>query len=173
MISALQPLEKRLEEVFVKNAPKLPPNGIKATVRYLPWINLVLGLLALNAAYWLWYWAHTANSLIDYANDLSSVYGGPKVSTHRLTTLIWLSLAVLILQAVCYIAAFPAIRARKKSGWDLLFYALLINVVYGVVVFFTDYGGAASLVFSLLGSVVGLYFLFQIRARYLKSPARR
>ncbi len=72
-----------------------------------------------------------------------------------------------------YIAAFPGTKARKKSGWDLLFYALLINVVYGIVVAFTDYGGFGSLIGSLVGSAIGAYFLFQIRVSYSTGKAAK
>jgi hypothetical protein len=165
-MSALQNLETKLNDVFAKNAPKLPANGRKAIVEYLPWVNLVLGLLTLWAAYALWQWAHVANGLVDYANRLSAAYGGPAVVTRRLSFMIWVGLVVLAVEAVLYIAAFPALRARKKAGWNLLFYALLVNAAYGVVVLFTDYGGFGSFVGSLIGSVIGLYFLFQIRGSY-------
>ena len=168
-MSALQPLETALEDIFVKKAPALPPNGKKALVTYLPWINLVLGLLTLYTAYWLWHWAHLANSLINYANSLSTAYGGPVV-TGRLTSGIWLGLIVLVVEALLYLAAFPATRERKKSGWDLMFYALIVNVVYGVVILFTSYGGVSSLISTLIGSGIGLYFLFQIRSSYVKHP---
>jgi hypothetical protein len=171
-MSALQSLENNLEDVFVKKAPALPENGKKAIIEWLPWINLVLGLLSLWAAYALWHWAHLANSLVNYANSLSAAYGGPAVAVNRLSATVWLSLAVLVVQALIYLAAFQALRDRKKSGWDLLFYALLVNVVYGVVVIFTDYGGFGSFVGSLVGSAVGFYFLFQIRSRYLGARVK-
>jgi hypothetical protein len=170
-MSALQPLETVLNDLFVKKAPPLPPNGKKALVEYLPWINLVLGLLALYTVYVLWHWAHLANSLVNYANSLSAVYGGPTVATNRLSLGIWIGLVVLAIEALLYIAAFPATRARKKSGWDLMFYALLVNIVYGIVITFSSYGGGGNLIGSLIGSAIGLYLLFQIRASYLKAPS--
>ncbi|PIZ63187.1 hypothetical protein COY17_01030 [Candidatus Saccharibacteria bacterium CG_4_10_14_0_2_um_filter_52_9] len=173
-MSALQSLETNLEDVFVKNAPALPENGKKMIVEYLPWINLVLGLISLYTVYMLWHWAHlldAANKFIDYANSITQAYGGTTVAGHRLSVVVWASMAVMAVQAVLYILAFPALRARKKSGWDLLFYALLVNVVYGVVVLFSDYGGVGNLIGSLIGSAVGFYFLFQIRSLYLKAPA--
>jgi hypothetical protein len=169
-MSALQSLENNLEDVFVKKAPALPENGKKAIVEWLPWINLILGLLSLWAAYTLWHWAHVADKLVDYANSISAIYGGPVV--HRMSAMVWLSLIVMVVQAVIYIVAFPALRDRKKSGWDLLFYALLVNVVYGVVVMFTDYGTFGNLLGSLIGSAIGLYFLFQIRGHYLGARTK-
>ncbi len=163
---ALGQLEKSLEGIFVKSAPKLPERGKEMLVAWLPWINLIVGLFTLLSVYWLWHWAHVANSLVDYANSLSAALGGGTVVTHRLTAGIWLSLIVLAVEAVVYLAAFPGTRARRKSGWDLLFLGLLINVVYGIVILFTSYGGFGTFLSSLIGSVIGLWLLFQIRDKY-------
>lgn len=169
-MSALQSLEKSLDDIFVKKAPPLPAGGKKFLVQYLPWINLVLGLLALYSVYVIWHWAHLADGLINYANNLSAAYGGAPVASDRLGFGIWLGMAVLAVQAVLYIGAFQASRARKKSGWNLMFYALLVNVVYGAVILFTDYGGVGSFIGTLIGSGLGLYLLFQIRSSYSKQP---
>ncbi len=171
-MSALKSLEKNFDNWFVKQAPPLPDNAKRALVRYLPWINLVLGILTLYSVYVIWHWAHLANNLINYANSISAAYGGPVVASNRLTTGIWLGLIVLTVEALLYIAAFPATRERKKSGWDLMFYALLVNVVYGVVILFTAYGGLGSLIWTLIGSAIGLYLLFQIRGNYSASKSR-
>lgn len=172
-MAALNDLETSLNDIFVKKAPALPEGGKKALITYLPWINLVLGILTLWTVYTLWHWAHWVNKLADYVNNWSAAYGGPKVSANRMGFTIWLSLAVLLVEALIYIAAFPATRARQKKGWNLMFYALLINVVYGIVIFFTDYGGLGNLIGCLIGSIIGLYLLFQIRESYLGKTAAR
>jgi hypothetical protein len=59
-------------------------------------------------------------------------------------------------------------KERRKSGWDLMFYAVLLNTVYGLVLLFTDYGGVGSLIGSLIGTAIGLYFLFQLKPKYTK-----
>lgn len=169
---ALEPLERNLDDFFVNQSPPLPSNAKKALVYYLPWINLALGLLTLYSVYVIWHWAHLASNLINYANSISAAYGGPQISSNRLTFGIWLGLIVLALEAVLYIIAFPATRGRKKSGWNLMFYAFLINVVYGVVILFTDYGSLGTLIWTLIGSFVGLYLLFQIRGNYNTAKRR-
>lgn len=164
--SVLQSLESTLNDFFVKKAPPLPDNSKKALVKYLPWINLALGILTLYSAKLLWNWAHEVNKLVDYANRLNALYGGSASVADRMSFGVWFGLAVLIAGAIIYIAAFPGARDRKKSGWNLMFYALLLNVVYGVVTFFTDYGSFANLLGAIIGSGIGLYLLFQIRASY-------
>lgn len=168
-----QPLENSLNDLFGKQAPALPPNGKKALVQYIPWITLILGLVSLWTTYVLWHWAHVANTFVNYANSISAAYGGPQIATNRLTFGIWLGIAVLAVEALLYIAAFPGLRDRKKSGWNMLYYALLINVVYGVVIMFTNYGGVGNLIGTIIGSAIGFYFLFQIRGSYVSAKASK
>lgn len=166
-MSALQSLENSLNDLLVKKTPALPEGGKKALVTYLPWINLVLGVFSLLMAYWLWQWAHVASSLINYANSINAIYGGPVVTTSHLTFTVWLALAVLVVEALLFIAAFPSTRDHKKSGWDLMFYAFLANIAYAVVTIFSSYGGG-HVISSLISAAIGLYLLFQIRASYVK-----
>ena len=168
-MAALDQLEKSLEGVFVKSAPKLPEKGKEALASWLPWINLILGLLTLWAAWGLWHWAHLANSLINNLNALGQAYGVNVAGVHRLSASVWLGIIVLVVEAVLYIMAFPATKARQKRGWNLMFYALLVNLVYGIVVIFTDYGGVGNFIGYLIGTVIGLWLLFQIRGKYLGS----
>lgn len=162
---ATNSLEKTLADAF-KNAPRLPEKGRKTLVEWLPWLNLALGVLTLWAAYTLYHWASAANALVNYANSLSQAYGGPTVSTSNWSVTVWLGLLVLAVEGVLFIAAFPGTRAHQKSGWNLLFYALLLNAAYGVVSLFTNYGGVGSLLGYLIATIIGLYFLFEIRGSY-------
>jgi len=163
----MEKLESMLNDILVTKAPKLPANAKKALVDYLPWINVVLGLITLLAAWGLWHWAHMANTLVNYVNNLNQLYGGTAaVTVNRMGFGIWLGIIVLVIEAVLYLAAFPGTRDHKKAGWNLLYYAVLVNVVYAVIVSFTNYGSIGSLIGSLLGSIIGLYLLFQIRSSY-------
>jgi uncharacterized membrane protein HdeD (DUF308 family) len=160
-------LETKLNDIFVKNAPALPKGGKKVLVEWAPWLALLGGILTLWSVAMLWHWAHVANDLINYANSLSAAYGGTKVADTRMTVGIWLGLLVLLVEGVIYLLAFPGLRDRKKSGWNWIYYGALINIVYGFVIMFTNYGGVGSFLLSLVGSVIGLWLLFQVRASYL------
>jgi hypothetical protein len=171
-MSALDSLEKSLDGVFGNKSPvKLPENGKKAIVQWLPWISVILGVLTLWSAYALYNWARVANDVVDYVNELSRLYGGSTVSASRWSIGIWVSLAVVVVTGVIYLAAYPGLKARKKTGWNLLFYAALLNLVYGLVLLFTDYGGVGSFVGYLIGTVIGLWLLFQIRGAYSGAKA--
>ena len=166
-MAALDGLASSLEGIFVKSAPKLPEGGKKVLVEWLPWINLVAGGLTLWSVDALSNWAHVANNLINNLNALGQAYGVDIPSVDRLNATVWIGLIVLAIEGVIFLLAFPATRARSKRGWDLMFYALLINLVYGIVVIFSDYGGVGNFIGYLIGSVIGLWLLFQIRSKYL------
>jgi hypothetical protein len=170
-MSAISNLETSLAKLY-KGAPKLPKNGQKGLVKYLPWISLVIGILSLYSAWALWHWAHVANALVNYANTINQLYGGSTVTVQRMSVGIWLAFFVMLVEAILLLVAVSGLRTQKKSSWNLLFYISLINILYGFILIFTDYGSISSFIFSLIGSAIGLYFLFQIREYYKSTPEK-
>jgi hypothetical protein len=160
----MQQLEKPLADAF-KGLPPLPENVRKGLASAMPWLVLAGGVLSLLGAYYLYQavtwvnqWAAQVNSL--YAGAYSTPVAGIGVMA-------WVGLVILAAQAVLFFMAYPALRAYKKRGWDLVFWAALISVVYGVVAnLLSGYANIGQLLFSLLGSAVGMYLLFQIRQYY-------
>jgi FtsH-binding integral membrane protein len=165
-------LETALEDIFVKKAPALPASAKKAIAEYLPWINLVLGFFGLWSTYWLWQWAHTVNRLAEYVNYWSAAVGAPTEPVSRMNLFVWLSIAGMLAQAILYLLAFSPLKARKKSGWNLLFYAMLVYVVVGLVGIFIggSYGGFGRFIGNVIGAAIGMYFLFQIKSEYQGKP---
>ncbi len=162
---ALQTLETKLDSLLGTNAPvNLSENSRRTIIEYLPWVNVVLGALAFWVALSLWHWAHPGQAFIDYANSLSPEYGRSLI--HRQTIGIWLGVVSLVAEGLLLVAAYPGTRDRKKHGWDLLFYAALLNIAYSVFILFTDYGSTDRLLLSLITSTAGLYLLFQVRSYY-------
>lgn len=164
----LDKLESSLSDLYTKNTPKLSVKTRDTLVEWAPWVTLVFGILSLLSAYWLWHWAHVANSIINYTNNLVRSLGINQVAANRFGFGVWLALIVVTIEALLYLAAYSGLKARHKTGWNFIFYAALINIVYGVVVLFTNYGGVGNFIGALVGSAIGLYFLFQIRPAYKK-----
>jgi hypothetical protein len=164
-----QQLETKLNDVFTKSTPQLPANSKKTLVEWSPWVALVVGVLSLWAAYALWGWAHAVTGLTDYVNSLCAAYGGASCNTSSvdsMTLWVWLGLAVLIIEGVLYLLAFPGLRDRKKAGWDFLYWGALLNLIYAVISLFTNYG-LGNFIGSLIGSILGLWLLFQVRSMYM------
>jgi hypothetical protein len=164
-------LELQLNDVFGKKAPQLSPNAREGLVKALPVLALIVGLLQLWGAYALWHLGHITNRLVDIQNSLSNYYGDNfnyNVPTVHLGFFYYLSLVLVVINAVVILGATFGLRERSKArGWNLLYYVMLLNVVYGVFRIFTGVGGGiGALIWSLIGSAVGAYFLFQIRDKY-------
>lgn len=164
-MSALTKLESTLESTF-NSGPKLSENAKNLIVQYLPWLNLLAGVASLWAAYALWHWAHLVSGLANYYNQLSAAYGGSTIAGDRMSIGLWLGLAIVALEGVLFLMAFPATKARAKRGWNLMFYAALVNLAYGIVLIFTDYGSVGNFIGYAIGTVIGLWILFQIKPKY-------
>jgi hypothetical protein len=161
-MDSVKKLEKTIGDLF-KGAPALSEGNKEGLVKAWPWIALIFGILQLLAAWGLWRLTRVTNAL----NDISTYYLG---SQYGLTTgdkmIIYLGLAMLVIDGVILLMAYPELKKRARRGWDLLFIGALLNAVYSVVTLFIDARGVGSFIFSLIGSAIGFYLLFQVREKY-------
>lgn len=158
-------IEKALEEPF-KSLPALPKDAKKGLASIWPWLALVAGILQLWAAWSLYRWASAVNEIAEWANAWARQVG-VNTTNAGLTVWVWIAIIVLAVDAVILLMAFPKLQKSLKSGWDLLFLAALINLVYGVVSLFIDgRGGLGGLIWTLVASGVGFYLLFQVREHF-------
>lgn len=162
--------EKELNDLFTKKVNyKLPESAKKILISAMPWLALIGGLLTLLGAWGIYQAATWTNSLTNVANDLSVAYGyGPTVQ--RVSSFIWVSFVILLVEAVLMFVAFSPLKQHAKKGWTIMYWLSLVNVAYAVIYIFIDFN-FFSLLFSLLGSAIGLYLLFQIRSAYLGGSA--
>lgn len=160
-------LEEKLDELLVKKAPfQLPVSSKEGLVKAMPWLTLVGGILMLLIALMVWQWLGSLTSdVINVANQLNSYYGLDYTPISGMQPFLWLSLILIIVEAVMFFMAYPALKARQKRGWKLLFWVSLLNTAEAILqaIGYTNFG---TLILALLGSVVGLYLLFQIRSYY-------
>jgi hypothetical protein len=160
-MSQLDKLETTLDDALNKKAPfKLPAEARKTLGDALWWIVLIFGLLQLWAAWDLWRLGYELEKLPDYT------YAGV-VLGNDVGFLFYLSLFVLMVTSVMLLLATPGLKAMRKAGWNLVFYALLFNVMFGLLRLFSGAnGGIDDLLWALFSSLVGAYLLFQVRERF-------
>lgn len=163
----MQGLEKMLDDAF-KKLPALPQEARSGLVTALPWLALAGGILSLLAA---WYLYQAIAALDQLVNGVYSSFGYTNPMA-GLTGMAWVSIAILVAQAVVSFIAFPSLRTKKKIGWDMMLWFSLATALYGIVSnLFSGYLNIGGLVFSLLGSAVGIYLLFQVRSAFVGSAA--
>ena len=131
-----------LDFYLVQKAPfQLPLNVKEAIVKFGPWIAVVLIVLSLP--------------FLLLALGLSAVLAPVVGAQAHGIGVAWI---VLLVQVGLAVAALPGLFARKMSGWRLAFYSRLVAILTSLLL--------GSIVGALLGGLISLYVLFQIRTLY-------
>ncbi len=166
-MTKLHKLERKLDKIFNEDFPSLPSKTKKLMIKYFPIISLIGGLLTLWADYDLWKWGHLT-VISSNATDLTNLYAGNKLiqTSNQMNLGIWLGVIILAIEAILYIVAYFSLIKQKEAGWNLVFWGALVNIAYGLIIAFTSYGGFRELFWSLMISVIIMYFIFQIRSAY-------
>lgn len=143
--SYMKQLETMLEEYLGKKAPQLPSNARETIVSITPWATLIIMLIALPALFALFGLGAMMAPL--------SFMGGTGSGIHYLLTFVFVGISVVL-----EVMAIPGLFKREKRSWYLVYYAILVTTLYNIITF--DLGGV------ILGSLLPLYVLFQIRSYY-------
>src|SRR3989344_9554377 len=138
----LKQLEDLLHEYLVKKAPALPSNIKDAIVKFAPWATLVIFILTLPAILLVFGFGALMAPF--------SFMGGLTAGTNYILTFVF-SAIQMVLEAM----AIPGLFKNSRSAWNLVYYATLVGAVQYVVTF--NLGGL------LIGSLLSLYILFQVR----------
>ena len=132
-----------LDYYLVKKAPfQIPDEAKEWIVQYGPWITIVLLVLTLPALL-----------VVMGIGAVLVPFGGVGYATG----FGYLTLG-LIVQIGLTLAALPGLFARRLSGWRLLFYARIVSLVFTLL--------AGGIVGALVGGLISMYILFQVRALY-------
>lgn len=138
-------LENLLSEYLVKKAPALPTNIKEVIVQFAPWATLVIVILTLRLIL----------AVFGLGTILAplSFLGGMTAGTNYILTLVFSGISLVL-----EVMALPGLFKRARGAWNLLFYASLLGAVQNVVTF--NLGGL------VIGTLLGLYVLFQVREYY-------
>lgn len=143
--ATLAQLETTLDLYLVKKAPALPDNIKEIIVKIAPWltiVGLVLSIPALLALLGL-------SAVVMPLAAVTMARGG----FDYVAGIVFL-VAILALEAF----ALPGLFGRKKQGWNLIFYSVLLSAVQSLLSF--------NLFGLIIGTLIGLYVLFQVRSYY-------
>jgi lysylphosphatidylglycerol synthetase-like protein (DUF2156 family) len=143
--SSLNQLEVTLEEYFVKKAPTIPENIKEIIVNFAPWITLVILIITLPAVLFVF----GLGTLLAPFSFLGGIQAGFSYT---------LSMIVLAVSLVLEALAIPGLFKRSKGGWNLVFYASIINAVSNLISF--------NIVSLIVGTLISWYILFQVKSYY-------
>lgn len=143
----LAQFENFLEIYLVKKAPALPKSGKELVVKIAPWLVIVGVVLSIPAIFSLF----TLNAMVS-----SNPYGA--YVTAALGPTYYISLILLVVVVILEILALPGLFNRKKSGWNFILYSALVSLVSSLI--------TMNLVGFIIGGLLSLYLLFQVREYY-------
>lgn len=154
-MKSLHKLELKLVELLDKKAPvKLPAKPRKDLSKIMWILSLVLGVMLLWGMF-----DRLALRMLDYGYSDGN-------APLEFGFFYYLSLILLTIAAAMLLVAAPALKAFKRSGWQLVYCALLANLAYGVVSLMTGVGGFGILLWAVVTSLVAGYFVFQVRDHF-------
>ena len=146
----MENLEKFFEDIFTKKVSyKIPTGGKEWLVTWAPWLVIISVVLSIYSIIQML----SVGAIMGKAGFLFGVSAIPRY---------YLYLAVFAVQTLVIAASFPGLKSRHKSGWRMLYYATLISLIQGVL----SSQNMGGVVWSVIGSAIGLYILFQIKDRY-------
>lgn len=138
-------LENELEPIFLGKFPPFPDNVKELLVQYGPYLILIgaiLGLLGLLTAFGIGT-AALGIGMASYGSGFSFYVG----------------IVLATVMMIMYLMAFSPLRARKKAGWNLMYYALLLSLISSLL--------QLAILSVIIGGVLGFWVLFQIRDKYV------
>lgn len=138
-------LENELEPIFLGKFPPFPDDIKEFLVKYGPYLILfgaVFMLFGLLAAF-----------------GIGTAAIGIGVMAYGSGFMMYIALFITTIIAIVYLMAFSPLRARKKAGWNLLYYALLLSLLSSLI--------QLALLSAIISGVIGFWVLFQIRDKYI------
>lgn len=140
----MKKLDEFFTKLFVEKAPKLSEKGKGWIVKILPWLTLILGLVALPAIL-------AGLGLGAIVTPFLILGGGTK---HLGWSFLFLISAI---QTIMELVAVPGLFKKSKKGWQLLYWANLLGLASSVL----SFSGM-----GLVITAVSLYLLYQIKNNY-------
>lgn len=147
--SLLSQIEDTLDLYLVKKAPELPKTIKDLVVVLTPWFTLLGVLFSIP----LVFVAFGLSALLAPFSFLTGPVSAINYGVGYLFSMIILGLAL-----VFDVLSLPGLFNRKIKGWTFLFWATLVGFVSSLFSF-NIFGG-------LIGALISLYFLFQIKSYY-------
>ena len=139
---------KALDDSYAK-LPVLPRGATDFIVNVAPWLSLIFGVLSILVGV-------SAFGFLAVLSPFAAVAGA---GAYAITGL--LSSLVLLVQGVIMIVAFPSLKKRGQRGWNLMFWSLVLSIVSSVLSL-----SVFGIIQSVVGALIGYYFLYQIKSYY-------
>ena len=146
---ALGKLEALFEEYLGKKAPAVPEHIKNTLVSLAPYLAIVTVVISAPALFALL-------GIGSMMSPFSEFSDAGYMMQYRFTFMI--GAGALLVSAVFAALAIQGLFKREMKAWRLMYYSSLISFVATVL--------QGSLMSGLVGLIIGMYILFQIREKY-------
>lgn len=137
-------LKNLFETILVKRAPAMPLSIKSFLVVIAPWLIILSIIFALPAL----------SLLLGIKALLPSFFYYQAVGATNFTLVLVIEVLALIFNTL----ALPGLFKKSISGWNWVYYAILIQTIAGLV--------SGHMISGLLSLVISMYILFQVRNYY-------
>jgi hypothetical protein len=143
-------VEAYLAPLFA-NLPHIPQGGREFIVSIAPWLALIFGILGVwGGIQMLGFGGGQYSELMRMAGYSSSSFVIGAIFN--------------IASSALLLAGFTGLKAHTKSGWNFVFYSMLVSILGGVVS--VVMGMMYGIVGLVIGAFIGFYLLFEVRSHY-------
>lgn len=143
-------LEVTLNEYLGEKAPALPKEWKEIIVKFAPYLAILAVIMGIPAILAL-LGAGTILAPLGVAGGIMT--GRPFLGFEFIISVVFLG-AIILLEGL----AIPGLFARSKKGWTYLYWGALVGIVQNIIAF--NVGGL------VIGGLISMYFLFQVREYY-------
>lgn len=140
----MESLNNLFDTYLVKKAPALPIGVKNFLVTVAPWLIIISIVIALPAIFLL-LGISTALPGLFYSQNIGAIN----------------SKLVLIIEAIALVLntlALPGLFKKSISGWNWVYYAVLIQTLASLISF--------NIIGGLIGLIISMYILFQVKSYY-------
>lgn len=147
--ASMDQLETMLNEYLGKKAPAMPENIKETLVSFAPYLAIIGIVISLPAIFAIF-------GLATMMGPFSAFLGTSYMMSYGFTY--YVGIVALIISAILEALAIQGLFKRSIKAWRLMYYASLVSFVASVL-----QGGLGG---ALIGTLIGLYILFQVKSMY-------
>ncbi len=135
-------------EDFFKKAPAIPANGREAIVNITPILAIIFGIIGVLTAL-------SGFGILTFLAPFAALGGAREFASYGG---VQISMIFYLVASAMLLMSYPGVKARKLSGWNLLFWSEVVNIVSSVI--------SGSILNGVIAALIGFYLLFQIKSYY-------
>lgn len=147
--ASMNQLETMLDEYLGKKAPAMPENIKETLVSFAPYLAIIGIVISFPAIF-------AILGIGAMMGPFSAFLGASYMMSYGVTY--YIGIVGLIISAVLEALAIQGLFKRSMGAWRLMYYSSLVTFVASVL-----QGNLSS---AIIGGLIGLYILFQVKGMY-------